>query len=137
MLGNYGREFMSDMPTGFTAFGTNLGVLNSHPDQWYIKAGLRERWSQLGHTVLYGFYGKRQDMIGAGVVAADNITGADTKQYGLGVVQEVDAAAMSFWLQWDHEKADVSCGTVSAATTSNGCAINNALVIVPTRHQPR
>ena len=87
---------------------------------------------QLGHTVLYGFYGKRQDMIGAGVVAADNIVGADTKQYGLGVVQEVDAAAMSFWLQWDHEKADVSCGTVSAATFSNGCAINNALIIVPT-----
>ena len=43
-------------------------VLNDHPDQWYIKAGLRERWHALGHTVLYGFYGKRDDMIGAGVV---------------------------------------------------------------------
>ena len=23
---------------------------------WYVKAGLRERWHPLGHTVLYGEY---------------------------------------------------------------------------------
>ena len=36
---------------------------NSEPDHWYVKAGLRERWTSLGHTVLYGFYGQRNDMI--------------------------------------------------------------------------
>ena len=74
--------------------------------------------------MLYGFYGKRDDMIRRRV-SLDNVTGATTRQYGLGVVQEVDAAAMSFWLQWDHEKADVVCGSVSAATFSNGCAISS------------
>ena len=64
VLANYGREFLSDMPGGLSpVFGTDLGALNDHPDHWYIKAGLRERWTQLGHTVLYGFYGKRDDMI--------------------------------------------------------------------------
>ena len=133
VLGNYGREFLSDMPGGVNAFGTDLGVLNSEPEHWYVKAGLRERWTSLGHTVMYGFYGKRDDMIGGVNVAADNVTGATTRQYGLGVVQEVDAAAMSFWLQWDHEKADIACGNVVAAgplaTTSNGCAINQNVVI--------
>ena len=64
VLGNYGREFLSDMPTGVTAFGTDLSGLNDKPEHWYVKGGLRERWSSLGHTVMYGFYGKRDDMIG-------------------------------------------------------------------------
>ena len=104
ILGNYGREFLSDMPPGLA----NLAI-NDHPDQWYVKAGLRERWHPLGHTVLYGFYGKRNDMINAVDVTDFNITGAETKQWGLGVVQEVDAAAMSFWLQWGEMQASVSC----------------------------
>ena len=132
VLGNYGREFLSDMPTGVSAFGTDLNGLNDQPEHWYVKAGIRERWTSLGHTVAYGFYGKREDMISGASVAFDNMTGATTRQYGLGVVQEVDAAAMSFWLQWDHEKADVTCGAVSAATTSNGCAINTLGTVNPT-----
>ena len=55
------------MPGGVNGFGTNFNTLNSEPDHWYVKAGLRERWTSLGHTVLYGFYGQRNDMIGAGV----------------------------------------------------------------------
>ena len=31
---------------------------------------------QLGHTVLYGFYGQRDDMIGAGAVLNNNILAA-------------------------------------------------------------
>ena len=92
--------------------------MNDNPDHWYVKAGLRERWSSLGHTVAYGFYGQRNDMIGAGSCGPDNITGSKTRQYGLGVVQEIDAAAMSFWLQWDHEKAEVDCGPAGCGTTA-------------------
>jgi len=110
-LANYGREFLSDMPqagNGVIPAGLNL-ALNSEPDQYYFKGGLRERWHPLGHTVLYGFYGKRNDMISATDVFTEAVTGAETKQWGLGVVQEVDAAAMSFWLQWDEMHASVSC----------------------------
>ena len=28
-----------------------------------VKGGLRERWNPLGHTVLYGAYAQRNDMI--------------------------------------------------------------------------
>ena len=53
----------SPMRAGFL---TNGGVLNSEPDHWYVKGGLRERWTTMGHSVFYGFYGQRNDMIGAG-----------------------------------------------------------------------
>jgi len=33
-----------------------VGVVPPDQDTWYFKAGLRERWSPLGHTVLYGEY---------------------------------------------------------------------------------
>ena len=87
---------------------TNFNVLNSEPDHWYVKAGLRERWTSLGHTVAYGFYGQRNDMIGAGAVADDNRWQRIT-EWGLGAVQEIDAAAMSFWIQYDHFHNSVEC----------------------------
>ncbi len=84
IYGAYGREFLSDMPTGTFIFdathSANLNGLNSEPQHWYVKGGLRERWTSLGHTVLYGFYGQRDDMIGEAAVADENIVGSRTRQ---------------------------------------------------------
>ena len=33
-----------------------VGVVPPDQDTWYFKAGLRERWTPLGHTVLYCEY---------------------------------------------------------------------------------
>lgn len=126
VLFNYGQEFLQDMPTGTNNFNTNFSVLNSDPYHWYLKAGLRERWTSLGHTALYGFYSERHDMIDAALVWNDNIVGAKTREWGLGVVQEVDAAAMSLWLQWDEMHATVSCGNAGGETSANGCATSVA-----------
>ena len=37
---------------------SNLASTRLTTDFWYVKAGLRERWTPLGHTVLYGEYEK-------------------------------------------------------------------------------
>jgi predicted porin len=77
--GAYGR--LEDMVTG--------DELN---DFWYVKGGVRERWTPLGHTVLYGEY---QDF--------DNTANdSEVQLWGAGVVQEIDAAAMSVWLSYRH-----------------------------------
>ena len=47
---------------------TGLLVPKDDPDHYYLKAGLRERWTPLGHTVLYGEYAKRNDMISPGAI---------------------------------------------------------------------
>ncbi len=112
VYGAYGREFWSDVAAGF----------NSQPDHWMVKAGVRERWHPLGHTVLYGSYAQRNDMydedvvddalFAAGVIGANGVTtGSETREWAIGVVQEIDAAAMSMWLQYDHITGSTSgCG---------------------------
>jgi predicted porin len=80
-------------------------------DQLYIKAGIRQKWNQLGATILYGEYGISEDgfnattdLFGAGVV----VTGSEFDQYGLGIVQEIDAASLAIFAKWKHYEGDVS-----------------------------
>jgi Gram-negative porin len=61
-------------------------------ETWYAKGGIRTKFSSLGHTVFYGEYLNGQD----GGFAA----GSELEVWGLGAVQEVDAAAMSVWLKY-------------------------------------
>jgi predicted porin len=67
-------------------------------DTWYFKAGLRERWHPLGHTVLYGEYETVSD--------AYAVQSGDFRLWGLGVVQEIDAAAMSLWISYRNIEAN-------------------------------
>jgi hypothetical protein len=52
---------------------------------WYVKAGIRQRWTGLGHTVLYGEYQDFQN---------DN-NASEVDLWGVGVVQEIDNAALA------------------------------------------
>jgi hypothetical protein len=126
VYGAYGREFLSDVNPGF----------NDEPEHWYAKAGLRERWSSIGHSVAYGFYSQRNDMMnsalvsGAGGVFQNNAvcaagtgnsctaTGSRTTEWGGGFVQEIDAAAMSLWVQ--AERFDANVGGCALGVDSNG-----------------
>jgi hypothetical protein len=61
-------------------------------DFWYLKGGVRERWNSLGHTVLYGEYKDSEN----------DAAGSEVDLWGAGIVQEIDAAAMSMWLSYRH-----------------------------------
>jgi hypothetical protein len=82
------------------------------------KVGIRERWLPLGHTVLYGEYIRAEghdttfDLVEGDSTTA---TTADTavKVWGGGVVQEIDAAAMSLWVKYRHLDASTD-GTFAA-----------------------
>jgi hypothetical protein len=92
-LFNYGH--LDDNFSAATVSATNT---------YYYKGGLRERWMPLGHTVLYGEYLQSDD---AKIVNANTAVGAALndnrfQMWGLGVVQEIDAAAMSLWLSYRH-----------------------------------
>ena len=90
-------------------------------DFYYVKAGLRERWTPLGHTVLYGEYEKFNNDVAFGG-ATNTLTGSngtncdqaaectldDMQLWGFGVVQEIDAAAMSIWVSYRHISTDIS-----------------------------
>ena len=59
-------------------------------DTWWMKGGLRRKWMPLGHTIVYGEYLENQD---------GGNTGSQLEVWGLGMVQEIDAAAMSLWMK--------------------------------------
>ncbi len=111
--------YVEHVPTGLWGL-INYGKIDDNfttlpaTDTWYFKAGLRERWTPLGHTVLYGEYldnnnGGNFAVCGFGTVAANNCNAVydnDLHVWGLGVVQEIDAAAMSLWLSYRHLSYD-------------------------------
>ena len=65
-------------------------------DVWYFKAGVRQKWNHLGATVLYGEYLDSEASIGD----------REFQWWGLGAVQEIDAAAMSLWLKYRNYEVD-------------------------------
>ena len=76
----------------------NLVGAGYENETWYFKGGLRQRWTPLGHTVLYGEYLFVDD--------AYSLGNGDFDLWGLGVVQEIDNAAMSVWLKYRNIEAD-------------------------------
>ena len=118
--------FLEHVPTGLWGL-VNYGHLDDDfsvledTTTWYFKAGLRERWSPIGHTVLYGEYLQNNDgnqinfapcqaaTFNAGQCAAYD---PELKVWGLGVVQEIDAAAMSLWISYRHLSFDDNVGAI-------------------------
>ena len=101
-------------PTGISTKTWLLVVsmqLLPEQDTWYFKAGLRERWHPLGHTVLYGEYETVSD--------AYQVESGDFRLWGLGVVQEIDAAAMSLWISYRNIEADDHSAAAQAAFGSS------------------
>ena len=125
--------YLQHVPTGlfiYGAYGHNeldfAGTGDYEADQFYIKAGVRGKWNHLGATVLYGEY---NDIDGDGGTAVSTPTAAsvlnttqtigaglseELQVWGLGVVQEVDAAAMSLWLSYRHVEYDHNNAAVGA-----------------------
>ncbi|MFN3624901.1 MAG: hypothetical protein ACK4TP_12665, partial [Hyphomicrobium sp.] len=62
-------------------------------------------------------------------ILVDAHISASTQLWGLGVVQEIDAAAMSLWLSYRHIDADISgigCTNGNAATLGlAGCSVED------------
>lgn len=119
------------------------GARNTN-DVWFGKVGIKQNWTPLGATVLWGEGGQYRNMLGdlkgvdlcgAGLLttadgqlapACRNSTGAafvnssDVNRWGLGAVQEIDSAAMHIWLRWQHQELDASFKTGNGNSVSQG-----------------
>ena len=83
-------------------------------DQYYVKAGIRQEWTPLGATIVYGDYAEYVDQLGPAALKA-GATSSTLSRYGGGIAQEIDAAAMTVYLKYQHMTADVD----GAASLSN------------------
>ena len=76
-------------------------------EHWYVKSGIRRKWTPLGATIVYGDYAEYLDQLGPAALAA-GATSSTLQRYGGGIAQEIDAAAMSVYLKYQHYSADVT-----------------------------
>ncbi len=106
-----------------TASVRGAGKANPDGDMWYGKAGIKQKWTSLGSTTLYGEYGQWDDTFTAGMFDA-GVNTSEMKKYGVGIVQNIDAAAMSVWLAWRHNEAEVSCADIGAGSCA-GLGLDN------------
>lgn len=132
-LGNYTPNSLGITPT---TSGCLVGNALPDTDMWGIKPFWRKAWTPLGATVLYGEYAQYNDFYGlalangVGAIGVNGTTfancvsgtcmptGSEMQRWGLGIVQEIDAAAMHVWLRWQHQELDVDF--VDVNTTLRG-----------------
>ncbi|MBU2581008.1 MAG: porin [Alphaproteobacteria bacterium] len=104
-----------------TASSRGAGRLNPDGENWYIKAGIKGKWNSLGGTTIYGEYGNNDDKMSNGLFDA-GVSASELEQYGVGIVQNIDAAAMQMWISWRHYEGDVTCDSNLDGVTGAGCA---------------
>ncbi len=130
MVANY------DDPTApLTQTTTYWGQVLGHKDsmQWLIQAGITKNWFGFGNTALYAEYSRNNDWgagIGAGrnfsaaaipgAVSVNGVTDTNMNVWGLGVTQNLDAAATELYLGWRHFDPEIKC--TGAATAVGACA---------------
>jgi hypothetical protein len=108
VYGAYGKDYNDVTGGRFGGNGITTGEQQKGGDNWYLKAGIRQKWSPLGATVLYGEYGENKDKF-SNTLFLNGVTSSTLTQYGVGLVQEIDAAAMSLFLNYRHYEADYNC----------------------------
>jgi hypothetical protein len=113
------------IPAGGTGPGCLAGDNLPDTNSWGVKPFIKRNWTPLGATVLYGEFYEYNDFYGlalaqgignaaingvsfAGCASGDcTPTGSEMDRWGLGVVQEIDAAAMHVFARWQHQDLDV------------------------------
>jgi len=76
---------------------------------WHVTAGINSKWSSLGKTNIWGMYTQADSDTGPNATAVAGNVGGDTdantsqlRIYGVGIEQEIDAAAMRLYVWYKH-----------------------------------
>ena len=127
-------------PTGLGVYGLYQNEqVGDLPDTnvWYVKPFWKTSLNALGMTTFYGEYAQYLDMYGSiagvdqcasfavagtrtgnfcGANAANTlfVTGSEVERWGLGAVQEIDAAAMHVFARWSLQEIDLDFAGVNS-----------------------
>jgi hypothetical protein len=113
-------------------WGSAGGPTKKDTVHWLIQGGVAKNWFGVGNTAVYGEYGKATDWgaegLGrtfAGTVACTtppftgncfanfttvfSVTDTEMTIWGIGITQNIDAAASTLYLGYRHFDADITC----------------------------
>lgn len=104
---------------GYTKIDSDVAGDSRDGAFWHVAAGISQNWFGIGKTSLYGEYGKGSDtfwvnrsaVIAApapGMVSTAGVAGDDMRFWGLGIVQNIDAAAMEVYLGYRNFDATIA-----------------------------
>jgi hypothetical protein len=128
--------------TQWKSFNFNNGTVSNsdanQTDVWFVKAGIKRTWTPLGATVIWGEGGQYRNMFngicgspnvnafcltniptntfnpdGTNVVQTVQVNGSEVNRWGVGVVQEIDSAAMHLWANWQHLELNLDATVVA------------------------
>ena len=85
------------------------GVAEPDSQQWYVKGGMRRKWTAHGATIFWGEYTEYLDQIGPAALNSGVSSSAFTR-VGFGVAQEIDKAAMTLWLKYRQHDGELTGG---------------------------
>jgi hypothetical protein len=123
---------------------TVAGTAYAGPDltYWHLIGGISQNFFGIGRTVLFGEYGESRGGLAQaaflGVMAGhDTVTDNTVTYWGLGVTQNIDAAAMELFIAYKNFSLDATGFTGGFSVLNNGNAAGGAsdfqTVIVGTR----
>jgi hypothetical protein len=84
---------------------------------WLVQGGITKNWTGWGNTSLYGEYGKSidfaaftggRDFTATGFTSIFDITASEATMWGIGIVQNIDAAAMELYLGYRNFSLDAT-----------------------------
>jgi predicted porin len=115
LLANFG---LMHNPTGlfihgqYSGFEYDTSIAANDPDDtygWHLQGGIKQRWNSLGKTTLWGGYTEINNGY-ARATTAQIAAGTDTElsKVQLGLIQEIDAAAMHLYITYEHQEFDIS-----------------------------
>ena len=128
-------------------FGRNV---NNKDEFWYVQAGIEQKWFSLGKTTIYADYTNNS----AGQLIANNgsirtvattdslwnannggagaaqVSGTELRQWGVGIVQAIDAAAMNIYLGYINVEADVTLVNANGTSARKSNAIDSYQAIM-------
>lgn len=110
--GAYGAEDTHGMLVRATA--TSAAVKTQDSEQWYVKAGIRQKWTPLGATIVYGDYTAYLDQLGPAALTL-GATSSTLEHFGGGIAQEIDAASMTLYLKYQHYQGELEGATLNPA----------------------
>jgi hypothetical protein len=150
--GHYNHADYGNAIIGAASGYWGQNATNAKPaDQWLIQAGISKNWFGYGNTSVYGEYGVANDWGGGftngsstalaigrdfaapanttGFTAVKGVTSTEMKVWGIGIAQNIAAAATDLYIGYRHFDADIKCAdAVGAATCTGGVAPGGATV---------
>jgi hypothetical protein len=140
-------------------WGSVGGPTKKDTTQWLIQGGIAKNWFGIGNTALYGEYGKATDwgaesagrnFAGTGSTAScpgpnascspslanftsvNGVTDTELTIWGLGITQNVDAAASTLYLGYRHFDADITCTAANSGVNVCGDGAGSTAKKLPT-----